>query len=99
MEETLKVEVTVMDHHRHLLLTLYEPESRRQRVIGGNNNDSGDNDSGDNNSGDNNFGDVDPGDDKGDVDDDNVNLPLRKKTTWILKQATRLHPSAQHQHH
>ena len=54
-----------MDHHRHLLLTLYEPESRRQRVIGGNDGDSGDDDPGD----------IDSGDDKGDVDDDDVNLP------------------------
>ena len=36
-----------MDHHRHLLLTLYEPESRHQRVIGGNDGDSGDDDPGD----------------------------------------------------
>ena len=88
-----------MDHHRHLRLTLYEPESRHQRVIGGNDGDFGNIDFGDGDLGDNDSGDDDSGDDSGDDDVDDVNLPLRKKTTWILKQATRLHPSAQHQHH
>ena len=89
-----------MDHHRHLLLTLYEPESRHQRVIGGNDGDFGNVDFGDGVLGDDDSGDDNSGDDRDDDDDvDDVDLPLRKKTTWISSQAIRLHPSAQHQHH